>query len=104
MQRSEYTWISSPDGTNDNVNQLKALARELLGTPNHLQLLDGDTDVFGLRIRPVRSSQLQIRIEAASSGCRVRIRAVASAWNVAATDASPIGTTWVIVRACSKYR
>jgi glyoxylase-like metal-dependent hydrolase (beta-lactamase superfamily II) len=47
MQRSEYTWISSPDGTNDNVNQLKALARELLGTPNHLQLLDGDTDVFG---------------------------------------------------------
>jgi N-acyl homoserine lactone hydrolase len=47
MQRSEYTWISSPDGTNDNVNQLKALARELLGTPNHLQLLDGDADVFG---------------------------------------------------------
>ena len=47
MQRVEYTWISSPYGTNDNVNQLKALARELLGTPKHLQLLDGDTDVFG---------------------------------------------------------
>jgi N-acyl homoserine lactone hydrolase len=47
MQRAEYTWISSPDGTNDNVNQLKALARKLLGTPKHLQLLDGDTDVFG---------------------------------------------------------
>lgn len=47
MQRAEYTWISSPDGTNDNVNKLKALARELLGTPKHLQLLDGDTDVFG---------------------------------------------------------
>jgi glyoxylase-like metal-dependent hydrolase (beta-lactamase superfamily II) len=47
MQRAEYTWISSPDGTNDNVNQLKALARKLLGTPRHLQLLDGDTDVFG---------------------------------------------------------
>jgi N-acyl homoserine lactone hydrolase len=47
MQRAEYTWISSPDGTNDNVNQLKALARKLLGTPKQLQLLDGDTDVFG---------------------------------------------------------
>jgi glyoxylase-like metal-dependent hydrolase (beta-lactamase superfamily II) len=47
MQRVEYGWISSPDGTNDNVNQLKALARKLMGTPKHLQLLDGDTDVFG---------------------------------------------------------
>jgi glyoxylase-like metal-dependent hydrolase (beta-lactamase superfamily II) len=47
MQRAEYAWISSPDGTNDNVNQLKALARKLLGTPNQLQLLDGDTDLFG---------------------------------------------------------
>ena len=47
MQRAEYTWISSPDGPNDNVNQLKALARKLLGTPKQLKLLDGDTDVFG---------------------------------------------------------
>ncbi len=47
MQRAEYAWISSPDGPNDNVNQLKALARKLLGTPKHLSLLDGDTDVFG---------------------------------------------------------
>jgi glyoxylase-like metal-dependent hydrolase (beta-lactamase superfamily II) len=47
MQRAEYTWISSPDGTNDNVNQLMALARKLMGTPKQLQLLDGDTDVFG---------------------------------------------------------
>jgi N-acyl homoserine lactone hydrolase len=47
MQRDEYTWISSPDGPNDNVNQLKALARKLLGTPKNLKLLDGDTDVFG---------------------------------------------------------
>ena len=47
MQRAEYTWISSPDGPNDNVNQLKALARKLMGTPKHLKLLDGDTDVFG---------------------------------------------------------
>jgi len=29
------------------VNQLKALARKLLGTPKHLKLLEGDTDVFG---------------------------------------------------------
>jgi N-acyl homoserine lactone hydrolase len=47
IQRAEYTWISSPDGPNDNVNQLKALARNLLGTPKHLKLLDGDSDVFG---------------------------------------------------------
>jgi N-acyl homoserine lactone hydrolase len=47
IQRAEYAWISSPDGPNDNVNQLKALARELLGIPKHLRLLDGDTDVFG---------------------------------------------------------
>jgi N-acyl homoserine lactone hydrolase len=47
MQRTEYAWISSPDGPNNNVNQLKALARKLLGTPQHLRLLDGDTDVFG---------------------------------------------------------
>jgi N-acyl homoserine lactone hydrolase len=47
MQRVEYAWISSPDGTNDNVNQLKALARKLLGTPKQLRLLDGDTDLFG---------------------------------------------------------
>ena len=47
MQRAEYTWIYSPDGTNENVNQLMALARKLLGTPKNLQLIDGDTDVFG---------------------------------------------------------
>jgi len=47
MQRAEYAWVSSPDGPNDNVNQLKALARELLGTPKRLRLLEGDTDVFG---------------------------------------------------------
>jgi N-acyl homoserine lactone hydrolase len=47
MQRAEYDWIHSADGPNDNVNQLMALARTLLGTPKRLQLLDGDTDVFG---------------------------------------------------------
>jgi N-acyl homoserine lactone hydrolase len=47
MQRAEYSWINSPNGSNDNVNQLMALARKLLGTPKHLQLIDGDTDVFG---------------------------------------------------------
>ncbi len=47
MQRAEYEWISTPDGPNDNVNQLKALARKLMGAPKHLKLLDGDTDVFG---------------------------------------------------------
>jgi glyoxylase-like metal-dependent hydrolase (beta-lactamase superfamily II) len=47
IQRVEYAWISSPDGTNANVNQLKALARKLMGSPEHLRLLDGNTDVFG---------------------------------------------------------
>jgi N-acyl homoserine lactone hydrolase len=47
MQRAEYTWIHSPDGPNDNVNQLMALARKLLGTPKNLQLIDGNADVFG---------------------------------------------------------
>ena len=47
MQQAEYAWIHSPDGPNDNVNQLMALARKLLGTPKYLKLIDGDTDVFG---------------------------------------------------------
>jgi N-acyl homoserine lactone hydrolase len=47
MQRAEYRWIYSPDGTNDNVNQLMALARKLLGKPKNLHLIDGDADVFG---------------------------------------------------------
>jgi len=47
MQQAEYSWINSGDGPNDNVNQLMALARKLLGTPKSLQLIDGDTDVFG---------------------------------------------------------
>jgi N-acyl homoserine lactone hydrolase len=47
MQRAEYSWINSADGPNGNVNQLMALARELLGTPKNLQLIDGDADVFG---------------------------------------------------------
>jgi glyoxylase-like metal-dependent hydrolase (beta-lactamase superfamily II) len=47
MQRAEYSWIHSPNGPNDNVNQLMALARKLLGTPKHPQLIDGDTDLYG---------------------------------------------------------
>jgi len=47
MQQAEYSWIHSPNGPNDNVNQLMALARKLLGTPANMRLIDGDTDVFG---------------------------------------------------------
>lgn len=47
IQRAEYNWIHSPNGINDNVNQLMALARKLLGTPKKLQLIDGDADVWG---------------------------------------------------------
>jgi glyoxylase-like metal-dependent hydrolase (beta-lactamase superfamily II) len=47
MQQAEYGWIHSHDGPNDNVNQLMALARELLGTPKNLRLINGAADVFG---------------------------------------------------------
>jgi N-acyl homoserine lactone hydrolase len=47
MQRAEYNWINFPNGPNDNVNQLMALARQLLGTPKNLQLIEGVADVFG---------------------------------------------------------
>ena len=47
MQRAEHNWIHSADGPNNNVNQLMALARKLMGTPKNLELIDGDTDVFG---------------------------------------------------------
>jgi N-acyl homoserine lactone hydrolase len=47
MQQAEHSWINSPNGPNDNVNQLMALARQLLGTPKNLQLIDGAADVFG---------------------------------------------------------
>jgi len=47
LQRAEYDWIHSADGTNDNVNQLLALARKLLGAPKNLRLVEGDTDLFG---------------------------------------------------------
>ena len=47
MQRAEYRWIHSANGPNDNVNKLMALARKLFGTPKNLQLIDGDSDVFG---------------------------------------------------------
>jgi N-acyl homoserine lactone hydrolase len=48
MQRAEYNWINSGvNAPNDNVKQLLALARTLMGTPKNIQLVDGDTDVFG---------------------------------------------------------
>jgi N-acyl homoserine lactone hydrolase len=46
MQKAEYQWIHSDNGPNDNVNELMALARKLLGTPRHLQLIEGDFDLF----------------------------------------------------------
>src|SRR3954467_4911954 len=47
MQRAEHKWIYSPDGANNNVNQLKALARKLMGKPKDLRLVDGDIDLLG---------------------------------------------------------
>jgi glyoxylase-like metal-dependent hydrolase (beta-lactamase superfamily II) len=47
MQQAESSWIRPPYGLNGNVNQLMALARELLGAPKNLQLINGAADVFG---------------------------------------------------------
>jgi N-acyl homoserine lactone hydrolase len=47
MQRVEYEWIHGSNGPNENVNQLMALARRLIGNPRYIQLIDGDFDVFG---------------------------------------------------------
>jgi N-acyl homoserine lactone hydrolase len=52
MQRAEYAWISSPDGPNDNVNQLKALARKLLDTPKHLKLLEVIRTYLAMAVLP----------------------------------------------------
>ncbi|WP_085715244.1 N-acyl homoserine lactonase family protein [Pseudomonas sp. B28(2017)] len=47
MQRAEYEWMNSGDGANTDTDQMKALARELIGTPKHLMLVEGDMDIFG---------------------------------------------------------
>jgi N-acyl homoserine lactone hydrolase len=47
IQRAEYEWIHGGNGPNENVNQLMALARRLIGSPRYIQLIDGDLDVFG---------------------------------------------------------
>jgi glyoxylase-like metal-dependent hydrolase (beta-lactamase superfamily II) len=47
IQRTEYEWIHGGNGPNENVNQLMALARRLMGNPRNLRLTDGDLDVFG---------------------------------------------------------
>jgi N-acyl homoserine lactone hydrolase len=47
IQRAEYEWIHGGNGPNENVNQLMALARRLIGNPRHVRLIDGDLDVFG---------------------------------------------------------
>jgi N-acyl homoserine lactone hydrolase len=47
IQRTEYEWIHGSNGPNENVNQLMALARRLMGNPRNLRLTDGDLDVFG---------------------------------------------------------
>ncbi|WP_375786979.1 N-acyl homoserine lactonase family protein [Bradyrhizobium sp. Pha-3] len=47
IQQAEYGWINAGKGQSDDVNQLISLARKLLGTPKNLELIDGDSDVFG---------------------------------------------------------
>ena len=47
LQRAEYDWINSGPPTDPNLNQLVTLARQLMGHPRNLKLIDGDLDVFG---------------------------------------------------------
>ena len=47
LQRAEYDWINSGPLTDPNLNQLIILARQLMGHPKNLKLIDGDLDVFG---------------------------------------------------------
>ena len=47
LQRAEYDWINSGPLTDPNLNQLVILARQLMGQPKNLKLVDGDLDVFG---------------------------------------------------------
>ena len=47
LQRAEYDWINSGPLTDPNLNQLVILARQLMGNPKNLKLIDGDLDVFG---------------------------------------------------------
>jgi len=47
LQRAEYDWINSGSLTDPNLNQLVILARQLMGQPKNLKLIDGDLDIFG---------------------------------------------------------
>jgi N-acyl homoserine lactone hydrolase len=47
LQRAEYDWINSGPPTDPNLNQLVTLARQLMGQPKNLKLIEGDFDVFG---------------------------------------------------------
>jgi glyoxylase-like metal-dependent hydrolase (beta-lactamase superfamily II) len=47
LQRAEYNWINSGPLADPNLNQLVILARQLMGHPKNLKLIDGDLDVFG---------------------------------------------------------
>ena len=47
LQRAEYDWINSGPPTDPNLNQLVTLARQLMGHPRNLKLIDDDLDVFG---------------------------------------------------------
>jgi N-acyl homoserine lactone hydrolase len=47
LQRAEYDWINSGPLADPNLNQLVILARQLMGQPKNLKLIDGDLDVFG---------------------------------------------------------
>lgn len=47
LQKAEYDWINSGPQTDPKLNTLTALARDLLGHPKKLRLINGDLDLYG---------------------------------------------------------
>ncbi len=47
LQKAEYDWINSGPQADPKLNTLTALARDLLGHPKKLRLINGDLDLYG---------------------------------------------------------
>ncbi|WP_244598470.1 N-acyl homoserine lactonase family protein [Rhizobium tubonense] len=47
LQKAEFDWINSGPQADPKLNALTALARELLGHPKKLRLINGDLDLYG---------------------------------------------------------
>ena len=47
LQKAEYDWINSGPQADPKLNTLTALARDFLGHPKKLRLINGDLDLYG---------------------------------------------------------